>query len=86
MIATELDERGRQATALLMSDVLHCAVLATNFTGCEELLEGEEMSRQLLLCQRNFTESEGGSEARSAAPGLERKRYVGYGRMEPGYI
>jgi hypothetical protein len=40
-----------------MSDVLHCVVPATNFSGCEELLGGEEMSRQLLLCQRNFTES-----------------------------
>jgi hypothetical protein len=57
MIATELEGRGRLVTILLMSDVLHCVVLATNFPGCEELLDGEEKSRQLLLCQRNFTEN-----------------------------
>jgi hypothetical protein len=33
VLAAELNERGRLATMMLMSDVLHCAALATDFSG-----------------------------------------------------
>jgi hypothetical protein len=56
MIAAGEDERGRLATVLLLSDVLHCAALEINFSGCGALIDGEEMSRQLLITHRSFTD------------------------------
>jgi hypothetical protein len=56
MLAPELDARGKLATTLLISDTLHRAALACNFSGCEDLIGGEKIPRQLLLCHRISTE------------------------------